>query len=55
MNTFDRFQQIREDIDSQNILDSLIDFLSDSDLEEFCNYLEDEFNIEYNNEDYEEF
>ena len=28
MNTFDRFQQIREDIDSQNILDSLIENIS---------------------------
>jgi hypothetical protein len=55
MNTYDRFQYLREDIDSQNILDSLMDFLSDSDMEEFCNYLEDEFNIEYNNNDYDEY
>jgi len=55
MNIYDRFQQIREEIDSQNILDSLIDFLSDDDLKEFCDYLEDEFNIEYNNDEYEEF
>jgi len=55
MNTFDRFQRLREDIDSQNILDTLIDFLSDNDLEEFCNYLEDEFNISYDNNNYDEF
>lgn len=55
MNTFDRFQQLREEIDSQNILDTLIDFLSEDDLVEFCNYLEDGFNIEYNNDEYEEF
>ena len=55
MNTYDRFQYLREDIDSQNILDSLMDFLSDNDMEEFCNYLEDEFNIEYNNNDYDEY
>jgi len=55
MNTFDRFQRLREDIDSQNILDALTDFLSDGDLEEFCNYLEDEFEISYEGTDYEEY
>ena len=55
MNNFYRFQRLREDIDSQNVLDALIDFLSDNDLEEFCNYLEDEFNISYDNNDYDEF
>lgn len=55
MNTYDRFQYLREEIDSQNILDTLIDFLSDDDLKEFCDYLEDEFNVEYNNDEYEEF
>ena len=55
MNTYDRFQRLMEDIDSQNILDSLIDFLSDNDLEEFCNYLEDEFDIKYDNDNYDEF
>jgi len=55
MNIYDRFQYLREEIDSQNILDTLTDFLSDDDLKEFCNYLEDEFNIEYNEDEYEEF
>ena len=55
MNTYDRFQRLREDIDSQNILDSLMDFLSDNDMEEFCNYLEDEFDIEYDNDNYDEY
>jgi len=55
MNTYDRFQRIREDIDSQNILDTLIDFLSEDDINEFCNYLEDEFNIEYDNDNYDEY
>ena len=55
MNAYDRFQRIREDIDSQNILDTLIDFLSEDDVNEFCNYLEDEFNIEYDNDNYDEY
>ena len=55
MNAYDRFQRIREDIDSQNILDTLIDFLSEDDINEFCNYLEDEFNIEYDNDNYDEY
>ena len=55
MNTFDRFQRLREEIDSQNILDTLIDYLCEEDLQEFCNYLEDEFEITYEGTDYEEY
>ena len=55
MNIFDKFQRIREYIDSQNILDSLAEFLPNNELEEFCTYLEDEFDIEYDNDGYEEF
>ena len=55
MNIYDKFQRVREYVDSQNILDALTDFLSDDDLKEFCSYLEDEFNIEYDNDEYDEF
>ena len=52
MNSIDRFQKIRDYIDSQNICDMVSEYLSEDDLKEFCNYLEEEFNIEYDDEDY---
>ena len=52
MNSIDRFQKIRDYIDSQNICDMVSEYLSEDDLKEFCDYLEEEFNIEYDDEDY---
>lgn len=47
MKVYDRFQQLRDYIDSQNICDSLADFLSEDELGEFCDKLEEEYDIEY--------
>ena len=47
MTTTEKFQRIRDYIDSQNILDYIMDFLSDDELKELCEGLEDEFDIEY--------
>ena len=47
MTTTEKFQRIRDYIDSQNILDSLVDFLSEDELKEFCDQLEEEYDIEY--------
>ncbi len=52
MNSIDRFQKIRDYIDSQNICDMVSEYLSEDDLKEFCDYLEEEFDIEYDDEDY---
>ena len=52
MSPFDHFQFLRDEIDSQNICDKLSDYMTDDDLEEFCKYLEEEFNIEYDDNDY---
>jgi len=52
MTPFDHFQQIRDEIDSQNICDILAEYMSDDELEDFCKYLEEEFDIEYDNSDY---
>ena len=43
---------IRDEIDSQNICDVLVEYMSDDELEDFCKYLEEEFDIEYDNSDY---
>jgi len=55
MNAYDRFQRLREDVDSQNILDIIMEFLSEDDINELCNCLEDEFHIEYDNDNYSEY
>lgn len=55
MTPYERFQRIREELDSQNICDSLSDYMTDDDLTQFCDYLEDEFDIEIINEDYDDF
>lgn len=47
MKASEKFQRIRDYIDSQNILDYLMDFLSDDELNELCEGLEDEFEISY--------
>ena len=50
MTPIDKFQRIRDYIDSQNIVDHIVSFLSEDELLEFCNYLEDEYEIEYEDE-----
>ena len=57
MNPIDRFQKIRDYIDSQNICDMISEYLSENDLQDFCNYLEEEFDIEYDDDysNYEEY
>ena len=56
MTQYERFQRIRDYIDSQNICDSLADFLDEDILKDFCEYLEEEYNVEYdeymNNEEF---
>jgi len=47
MSAKEKFQRICDYVDSQNILDFLIDYLSESELNELCEELEEEFNIEY--------
>ena len=57
MKTKDIYLQIRDYIDSQNILDSLENFLGEDDLMEFCDYLKEEYDLDLseNNEYFEEF
>ena len=43
----EKFQIIRDYVDSQNILDFLMDYLSESELKTLCEELEEEFDIEY--------
>lgn len=50
MNPIDRFQKIRDYVDSQNICDMISEYLSEDDLQDFCNYLEEEFDIEYDDD-----
>ena len=50
MQARDIFSQIKDYIDTQNILDELEKFLDDDELLEFCNYLKDEYNIELYND-----
>ena len=47
MSAKEKFQRICDYVDSQNILDFLIDYLSESELNELFEKLEEEFNIEY--------
>lgn len=53
MNPIDRFQKIRDYVDSQNICDMISEYLSENDLQDFCDYLEEEFDIEY--DDYSDY
>ena len=55
MTPFDHFQRLRDEIDSQNICDVLSDYMSDDDLEDFCQYLQEEFDIELDNNYLEEY
>jgi len=50
MNPIDRFQKIRDYVDSQNICDMISEYLSEDDLQNFCDYLEEEFDIEYDDD-----
>lgn len=50
MQARDIFSQIKDYIDTQNILDELEKFLDNDELLEFCNYLKDEYNIELYND-----
>lgn len=52
MNAIERFQRIRDYIDTQNICDELSDFLSEDELHEFCSILEENYEIEYDDENY---
>jgi len=52
MNAIERFQRIRDYIDTQNICDELSDFLSEDELREFCGILEENYEIEYDDENY---
>lgn len=49
MSTKDRFLYLIDCVDTQNICDMIQDFLEEYQLKEFCEYIEDEFNIEYEN------
>lgn len=57
MKTKDIYLQIRDYIDSQNILDSLENFLGEDELMEFCDYLKEEYDLDLseNNEYFEEY
>lgn len=57
MKAKDIYLQIRDYIDSQNILDSLEIFLGEDELMEFCDYLKEEYDLDLseNNEYFEEF
>jgi len=50
MKAIERFQRIRDYVDSQNICDEIADFLGDDELEEFCSILEENYDIEYEND-----
>lgn len=57
MKAIERFQRIRDYVDTTNICDEIAEFLSDDDLNEFCATLEENYDIEYedeylNNDDY---
>ena len=49
MNIKDKFLYLEDYIDIRNICDCLIDFLDEEQLKEFCEYLEDEYDVEYEN------
>lgn len=53
----DTYLQIRDYIDSQNILDSLEIFLGEDELMEFCDYLKEEYDLDLSedNEYFEEY
>jgi len=51
MKVIERFQRIRDYVDTQNICDELADFLCEDDLAEFCALLEENYEVEYD-EDY---
>lgn len=53
MNQIDRFQRIRDYIDSQNICDVLTEYFSEDDLKGFCDFIEEEYDIEYDDYDNE--
>lgn len=57
MKAIERFQRILDYIETRNICDEITEFLSESDLDEFCDMLEENYDIEYeddylNNDDY---
>jgi hypothetical protein len=54
MKPVEKFQRIRDYIDSQNICDFLIEYMSDDELENLCHELEEEFDVQYDDE-YEEY
>lgn len=49
MNVKDKFLYLEDYVDTRNICDCLIDFLDEEQLKEFCEYLEDEYDVEYEN------
>lgn len=52
MEAIERFQRILDYIDTQNICDEITEFLSEDELHDFCNVLEDNYNIEYEEFDF---
>ncbi len=47
MKAIERFQNIQDYIDARNICDLIVEYLEEYELDEFCDLLEEEYNIEY--------
>jgi hypothetical protein len=47
MRAIERFQNIQDYIDTRNICDLIPEFLEEEELNKFCDMLEEEYNIEY--------
>ena len=54
MKAVERFQHIQDYIDTRNICDLIPEFLEEYELNKFCDMLEEEYNIEYDDEYYTE-
>ena len=52
MKAIERFQRIQDYIDTRNICDEIAEFLSEDELSEFCSILEENYEIEYDDENY---
>lgn len=56
MKSYDKFLQIRDYVDDCNICDLLSLYFCDDEMEEFCNFIEDHYQIKYDdfNQDYDD-
>ena len=50
MKAIERFQRIRDYVDTINICDEISEFLSEDDLNEFCATLEENYDVEYDDD-----